>query len=103
MPGHCQLKPQNDFKKDLRLSGPEGWAACGPLWRAVGPCGRFVLALLNAAIRKLHSAVQVDCNLQDGRLQGIAVMADWSLQDCKVLVNDNVIQHALALEEVGGY
>ena len=36
-------------------------------------------------------------------MQGIAIMADWSLQDCKVWVDDNVIQHALALEEVGGF
>ena len=52
---------------------------------------------------KVHSAVLLDCNLQDGSLQGIAVMADWSLQNCKVWVDDNVIYHALALGEVGGY
>ena len=33
----------------------------------------------------LHPAVQVDCNLQDGGLQGIAVMVDWILQDAKVM------------------
>ena len=35
--------------------------------------------------------MQVDASLQDGRLQGIAVMANWSLQNWKVLVDDNVI------------
>ena len=63
-------------------------AACGGLWRAVArksyPCKMMQEG-------NLHSAVQLDCNLQDGRLQGIAVMADWSLKDCKVLVNDYVI------------
>ena len=34
-------------------------------------------------------AVKVDCNLEDGRLQGIAVMPDWRLQDWKVWVDDN--------------
>ena len=34
-------------------------------------------------------------------MQGIAIMADWSLQDCKVWVDDNA--SALALGEVGGF
>ena len=76
------------FQKDLRLSGREGWAACGPLWRRVVDLS-YPFKMMQEG--KVHSAIQVDGNLQDGSLQGIAVMADWSLQNCKVWVDDNVI------------
>ena len=73
---------------------------CGPLWAPVA-AKSCPFKMMRSG--KVHSAVQEDCHLQDGRLQGIAVMADWSLQDRKVLMDCRCNLHARALEEVGGY
>ena len=64
-----------------RLAGL--WA----LWRRVADLS-YPFKMMRSS--KLHSTAQVDDNLQDGSLQGIVVMGDWSLQDWKLLVDDNV-------------
>ena len=53
----------------------------------VGPCGGLVLPLEDDAIRELLFAVQEDCNLQGGRMQGIADISYSSLQSWTVLVD----------------
>ena len=48
-------------------------AACGGLWRAVARKS-YPFKMMQSG--RVHSAVLLYCNLQDGRLQGIAVMAE---------------------------
>ena len=74
-------------------------AGCGNLWQPLADLSDPFKMMQSS---ELHSTGQVDSNLQAGRLQGIPVMADWSLEDSKVLVDNNVMEHALAVEEVGG-
>ena len=79
-----------EYKSDATPSHQRGLHAApgngASLKQPAGNFGTRVLALSDDAMREgVCVAVQVDCNLQDGRLQGIAIVADWSLQDWRVL------------------
>ena len=55
------------------------------LWRSVAASGGRCYRSKTMQQGKVHFAAWVVCKLQDGGLQGIAVMAGWILQDWKVL------------------
>jgi len=66
-------------------SGLVGARKLARLWQPVATCGgQFQICrtpLVKLHSRKLHSTEKVDGSLQAGRLQGIAVMDDWRLQN----------------------